>query len=294
MRRCPSQEICRGYRRKSPSEGEQNLRSFLEAFYERFNRKEFVHPDPLEFLYHYPDVGDREVVGIVASSLAYGRVAQILKSTKRVLDIMGPRPVEFLMETSREDLSGLLGGFVHRFTKGKDLAELLLGLRAMLEKWGSLENAITFFAHPRDGTIHPALCGFLKELDFLSRGAASRILASPWLGSSCKRLYLFLRWMVREDEVDPGGWRGISPSKLIVPLDVHMHRVGMMLGFTERKQADILTAMEITEGFARICPEDPVKYDFVLTRPGIWRKGEGFWEERRRDGIWRLQHLDRG
>jgi len=294
MKRCPSQRICDGSIERPEGKGREDLRSFLEGFYEKFNHRDFVHPDPLEFLYDYQDPGDREVVGIVAASLAYGRVTQILSSIQKVLRILGPRPLEFLMEAKREEILRSLRGFVHRFTRGEELAEFLVGLRSLLGKWGSLEGALTFLLHPRDRTAHPALCGLLKELDLLSGGAASRILASPWMGSGCKRLYLFLRWMVREDEVDPGGWRKVSPSKLLVPLDVHMHRVGMILGFTRRKQADILTAMEITEGFRGICPEDPVKYDFVLTRPGIWRQAERFWYERRRDGIPELEYPHRG
>ncbi|MFW6062129.1 MAG: DUF2400 family protein [Planctomycetota bacterium] len=91
----------------------------------------------------------------------------------------------------------------------------------------------------------------------------------PSRGSACKRLLLWLRWMVRRDAVDPGDWRGVPASKLVIPLDVHMHRITRLLGFTRRKQANLATAMEVTAGFARLCPADPVRYDFALTRFGI-------------------------
>ena len=100
------------------------------------------------------------------------------------------------------------------------------------------------------------------------------LLPSPSAGSACKRLNLFLRWMVRQDNVDPGGWDSVSPAKLIIPLDTHMHRIGRRLGLTPRRQADLRTAIEITEGFRGICPSDPVRYDFALTRLGI-RRDEG-------------------
>ncbi len=95
------------------------------------------------------------------------------------------------------------------------------------------------------------------------------LLPSPGKGSACKRLNLFLRWMVRSDDVDPGGWSGVDAGKLIVPLDTHMHRMGLEVGLTRRKQADMQAALEVTRAFRTIAPEDPVRYDFALTRLGI-------------------------
>ncbi|MCJ7774009.1 MAG: DUF2400 domain-containing protein, partial [Desulfobacterales bacterium] len=95
------------------------------------------------------------------------------------------------------------------------------------------------------------------------------LVAHPQKGSACKRMNLFLRWMVRQDAVDPGGWDDVSPSKLVIPLDTHMYRIGLRLGFTTRKQMDMHTAIEITKGFQKVIPDDPVKYDFSLTRFGI-------------------------
>jgi uncharacterized protein (TIGR02757 family) len=102
-----------------------------------------------------------------------------------------------------------------------------------------------------------------------SVGDCGRLLADPRDKSACKRLNLYLRWMVRRDDVDPGGWEGVRPAQLVVPLDVHMHRIGRALGLTQRQQADCRTALEVTEAFRKISPEDPVKYDFALTRLGI-------------------------
>jgi uncharacterized protein (TIGR02757 family) len=241
----------------------------LDELYARYNRREWVHPDPLVFLYEYEDLNDREIVGIIASSLAYGRVAQIHKSISSVLAPMGRSPSLFLRESSLGSLQRVFQSFKHRFTDGNELAALLFNTRRMVEEYGSLQRCFAEGLHHDDATILPALASFVGKLSSKSKPPGSMLLPSPEKGSACKRLHLFLRWMVRRDEVDPGGWDLIKESKLIVPLDTHMHRIGLMLGLTGRSQADQRTAIEITESFRRIIPEDPVRYDFALTRSGI-------------------------
>ena len=115
----------------------------------------------------------------------------------------------------------------------------------------------------------PALAEFVEELSSVFAGKPRSLLPSPRAGSACKRHNLFLRWMVRSDAVDPGGWMDIPSAKLIVPVDVHMHRISLQIGLTKRKQANLRTALEITAAFRSIAPEDPVRYDFALTRLGI-------------------------
>ena len=246
----------------------QTLEGALEHLYEKYNRREFVHPDPLEFLYDYNDLRDREIVGLIASSLAYGRVFQILKSVSNVLEKMTPSPSRFIEESSMESLVLAFRDFKHRFTTGYELAEMLFGIKRVLSKYGSL-HACFRNAYERDSeTVTPALARFTEELNTGFCGSNS-LLPLPEKGSACKRFNLFLRWMVRRDDVDPGGWDDISPSKLVVPLDTHLHRICLALGFTNRKQADMKTAMEITDAFRKIAPHDPVRYDFALTRLGI-------------------------
>ena len=238
----------------------------LEGLYCTYNRRCYVHPDPLEFLYDFQDPLDLEVVGIVASSLAYGNVKQILKSISQALNRLGPCPSVLLLSSPFNRLADTFSDFKHRFTTGEDLARLLWGVRLVIEKHGSLQKCFLSRLRREDQTVTPALSAFVEGLlpdgcDFL--------IPNPGRGSACKRLNLFLRWMVRHDEVDPGGWDEVPPSKLLVPLDTHMHRIAIKLGLTKRKQADLRTAIEITEAFRKISPEDPVRYDFVLTRFGI-------------------------
>ena len=207
---------------------------------------------------------------MVASSLAYGRVGQILKSVGSVLNRMKD-PNVFLKQASIRTLRRVFTGFKHRFTTGEELAAMLYGVKCVIEEYGSLEGCFIDGLNEDDDTILPALSKFVEKLTAAGCNGRTYLLPYPSAGSACKRLNLFLRWMVRHDDVDPGGWYNVTASKLIVPLDTHMHRVCLALGFTERKQPDLRTALEITVAFRRFAPEDPVRYDFALTRLGIRR-----------------------
>jgi uncharacterized protein (TIGR02757 family) len=236
--------------------------------YAKYNHREFVHPDPLEFLYDYPDLKDREIVGLVASSLAYGRVRQILKSVCSVLQRM-ESPYSFLMNSSGKSLTRNFDDFKHRFTTGEELATMLYGIKRVIDKHGSLNACFAQGLNSNDETVIPALSFFVSELSAVFPSKPRSLLPSPVSGSACKRLNLFLRWMVRKDEVDPGGWDNVPASKLLVPLDIHMYRISLSLKLTSRKQANLKTACEITAAFRRLEPDDPVRYDFALTRLGI-------------------------
>ncbi|MDQ1240026.1 MAG: hypothetical protein QG577_2212 [Thermodesulfobacteriota bacterium] len=252
-------------------EGAMPARKYLTNFcnlYETYNRREYVHPDPLEFLYRYPDIRDREIVGLIAACLAYGSVHQILKTVGVVLKNMD-RPYSFLIKSSRRSLGRDFGDFKYRFTTGEELASLLLGIKAIIKAYGSLGDCFSEGFQPEHDTVVPALAEFVSRLTVMVREGTMSLVPLPHRGSACKRLHLYLRWMVRSDDVDPGGWSHVPRSKLVVPVDVHMHRLSLRLGLTRRKHADIKTALEITSAFRAIEPHDPVKYDFALTRLGI-------------------------
>ncbi len=243
----------------------------LERMYERYNRREFVRPDPLEFLYRYEGPADREIVGLVASSLAYGRVLQINKSIEGVLSRMSPSPSRFVRDASPASLRRTFSGFRHRFTTGDEMAAMLLGVKNVVVKYGSLHACFSSVLERGAQTVAPALTRFVEELSAELPGRRNSLLPSPARGSACKRLNLFLRWMVRSDDIDPGGWHNVPASSLVIPLDTHMHRVSLGLGLTKRRQADMRTALEVTDSFRKMVPDDPVRYDFILTRPGIWK-----------------------
>ena len=160
-------------------------------------------------------------------------------------------------------------GFKHRFTNDQKLCAMLFGIKEVLERHGSLQACFSAALNDDDDTILPALSAFTSELSVCANDNLEHLVPSPAMGSACKRLNLFLRWMVRSDEVDPGGWEHVPVSKLIVPVDTHMHKICQSLGLSTRKQADMGAATEITKAFGTIAPADPVRYDFPLTRLGI-------------------------
>jgi uncharacterized protein (TIGR02757 family) len=243
-------------------------RELLDRLYSTFNRREYVHPDPLEFLYDYPDPLDREIVGLIASSLAYGSVMQILRSVSSVLERI-PEPRKFLLRASRGTLLSTFADFKYRFTTGEELAALLYGIGRVVKKHDSLQECFLSGMSEADEDILPGLSFLVNEISSEAGSDFYHLLPNPSRKSACKRLNLFMRWMVREDDVDPGGWYTVPSDRLIVPIDVHMFRICSSLGLTCRKQADLRTAVEITESFRNISPEDPVKYDFAITRLGI-------------------------
>jgi len=245
------------------------MRDLLEHLYRTLNRREFVHPDPLELVYEYEAAQDRELVGLLASALAYGRVAQILASARSVLGRLGERPGRFVMSEPAETIRRSVGGIRHRFTASAEIGDLLVGVGRIMRKHGSLENCFSAGIDAGDKTTELPLRRFVKELESAVGMRPASLLPLPERGSACKRLHLFLRWMVRNDDVDPGVWKTIDPGMLIVPLDTHMHRIARQLGLTARNQADLRTALDVTGAFREFAADDPVRYDFALTRIGI-------------------------
>jgi len=248
------------------------IKDILEKLYCRYNHKKFVPPDPLQFVYRYSTPADMEIVAFLASALAYGRVEQIEKSLTDLFGPMGNSPFEFVQNFNGEQKERLKS-FKHRFTTGNDISDLMKLLQVILSKYGSVEGFFMQGYSDSDENVIPALSRFCDSLTAGHNGQMTRglkyLLADPARGSACKRLNLFLRWMVRDDDVDTGLWEAVDKAKLIVPVDVHMGRLCKILGFYDRKSISLSTALEITAGFRQIEPADPVKYDFALSRIGI-------------------------
>jgi uncharacterized protein (TIGR02757 family) len=252
-------------------QGEELLRHLIPRFeetYAKYNRREFISPDPLETLYMYSGTRDREIAGIVVSSIAYGRVAQILKSARRIFPILGPSPSEYLKSTGVKQLEKEFSCFRHRFSSGREIARYLAGIGSILREYGSIENCLSDCLERASDVLDGLTC-LAEKLRERSGLGKNFLVPSPRDGSACKRFFLYIKWMTRSDDVDPGGWTVIRPSDLIIPMDVHMFRICSSLGLTKRKTADLKSALEATELFRKVMPEDPVKYDFVLTRFGI-------------------------
>ncbi len=235
--------------------------------------------DPLECVRPCASAADREIAGFVAAGLAFGRVASITASVGAVLAPMGASPEAFVRAFEpRRDAAPFLP-FVHRWVRGRDIVALLAVLRRMLDESGTLEQ---YFLDGDDASapdIRPGLesfCARARAIDV--RAAYGRVPARPGVhaffplpsaGSACKRLNLFLRWMVRRDAVDLGVWTRVPASRLIVPLDVHVVRVGQCLGLTPYRAPGWRMAASITEALRQVDPADPVRYDFALCHLGM-------------------------
>lgn len=241
----------------------------------------FLATDPLALVREYEDPSDQEVAGLVASSLAYGNVRAIRAGVTEALLRLGKSPGAALDGLSGGALRVRYRGFRHRFTSGRDLAALLWTAREMRRTHGSI-GAFFLAGHLRGAaTVREALISFVdRALDrdfsgFYSRrpGAGEGIrflLPSPRDGSACKRLNLYLRWMVRRDDgLDLGIWRSVHPGQLLIPVDTHVARIASHIGLTERRSPGWRMTEEITASLRALEPRDPVRYDFALSRLGI-------------------------
>jgi uncharacterized protein (TIGR02757 family) len=217
-----------------------------------------------------------EIAAFLASALAYGRVQQIEKSLADLFGRMGSSPSEFVGNFDSKQREKLKS-FKHRFTSGDCLSDLLALLKNIILENGNIENFFLLGYRKTDRSIIPTLSNFCDSLLNIyaesHNGRTNRglkyLLVSPTRGSACKRLNLFLRWMIRDDDVDTGLWKSVDKAKLIVPVDVHMGRLCRILEFHSAKTVSLSTALKITDSFSRIEPADPVKYDFALSRIGI-------------------------
>jgi uncharacterized protein (TIGR02757 family) len=255
-----------------------DLKPTLDRLYAGFNYPDSA-TDPIQIVRRFRDARDREVVGFVASALAFGRVASVLQSIERLLTIMGDRPAEYVLTFEPRRDSRAFAGFVHRWTRGPDLAALVWLMRQMFDRAGSIEGFFNQDAEPHAPDIGAALDSFSRRALALDlRAGYGRLPREPGVGyffprpsagSACKRLNLFLRWMVRHDALDLGVWSKVAPSALIVPLDTHVIRVGRCLRLTRYTSPGWPMAREITAALRTLDPVDPVKYDYALCHLGM-------------------------
>jgi uncharacterized protein (TIGR02757 family) len=265
------------------------LRAGLDRLYHGFNHAQSA-TDPIELVRPYQSRDDREIAGFVASALAFGNVTAVMASVRGVLRTMGPSPSAFVR--SFQPSPDSFQGFVHRWTRPRDLAALIWVLRQMLDGGGSIER---FFLEGDD----PAAPDVAAGLEAFSRRALALDLrpvygrkrppatgvpfffSRPSSGGACKRLNLFLRWMVRSDAVDLGVWTGLAPSRLVVPLDTHVIRLGQCLGLTRYRSPGWRMAADITATLRKMDPVDPVRFDFSICHVGMM--GNCGFGERKRD-----------
>lgn len=239
------------------------------------NQHNFIKDDPIQIPHQFSRLQDIEIMAFWAAVLAWGQRKTIINKCKELVERMDGTPHDFIKNHEESDLKQLLG-FKHRTFNDTDALYFVSWLQQHYAQHDSLETAFASHIQPTDETIAKGLIGFHNDFfslpDFPTR--TRKHIATPARKSACKRLNMFLRWMVRSDDtgVDFGLWKQISTSQLVCPLDVHVERVARKIGFLTRKQSDWQAALELTANLRKLDPQDPVKYDFALFGLGL----EGF------------------
>ncbi len=266
-----------------PLDEEKRLKECLEGIYDKFEES-YLYSDPLGFVRKFDDIGDIEVAGFIAAGFAFGGVPQILKILDKIDKIVDHKFYEFALNFNVADGFKMFKGFYYRFIKEKDIVALFLILSEVLKKYDSIESFFLEGYNPSDINLKNAIISFSKRamglVDFTPvYGSAVPpkdsmvhfFFTSPADGSPCKRINLYLRWMVRNsDNLDFGIWNGgIQPYQLLIPVDTHMARISRYIGLTKYGSPSFKMAEEITENLKKLDCFDPVKYDFAITRLGI-------------------------
>jgi len=241
----------------------------------------YLDTDPVGIVHRYSSPPDIEVAGLVVSALGYGGAAQIRRGACEALDRAETSPAVFAANAGLEEALARFQGFKHRWTDGADMALLFLAAGEMIREYGSIGALVKALDDPAEETVTDVLARFAAWIRVRCDALAARAgiplrvpfpVPSPADGSACKRPAMYFRWMVRgPDGVDFGLWRFISPSRLVVPVDRHMARMAALLGLTDRRAGDWRTALDITRALRELDPDDPLRYDFALVRPGILR-----------------------
>ncbi len=254
------------------------MREFLDAAVRRYNTPAFIPDDPIQVPHEFERLQDREIMGFWTATLAWGQRKTIIQNARRLVELMDGAPYQFVVGHEEQDRRRFLD-FKHRTFQATDTLYFLEFFQNYYRRFDSLEDAFARHLQPADATVENALVGFQRDF-FNHPWAPERTrkhVATPERGSTCKRINMFLRWMVRRDTagVDFGAWSRIRPGQLLIPLDVHVERVARRLGLLQRPQTDWKAVLELTENLRAFDPDDPVKYDFALFGLGVLERGGG-------------------
>ncbi|MCF8267436.1 MAG: TIGR02757 family protein [Ignavibacteriales bacterium] len=251
-----------------------DLKKKLEYHYRYFDISK-ISPDPIEFPMRYKDPRDIEISAFLASVFAYGNVRQINSTLIRLDKIMESGPFNFIENYSSKKNLSVIEGIYHRFYSSEDIDGIFNILHRVYTTYGSLKYLFLLYYFEKDRDIKNSLSFFSASLKNIGKNYIKNerllkfILPDPFSGSACKRMNLFLRWMVRKDHIDFGLWEEVSPAKLIIPVDTHVARISKQIGLTTKNTVSWKMAEEITEKLREINPVDPVKYDFAICHIGM-------------------------
>jgi len=253
-----------------------NLKDFLDQKVEEYNHPGFISHDPISIPHLFVEQENIEIMGFIASILAWGQRKTIINKCKELIDRMDGHPYDFILHHQETDLKQLLG-FKHRTFNDTDLLYFIAFFKYHYSRFGSLEEAFLIGQEGAEEvnverSLNEFKAYFFSLPDFPAR--TKKHISAPVQKSTVKRINMFLRWMVRRDDkgVDFGIWRKISPSNLICPCDLHVERVARKFGLITYDKVNWKTAMELTENLRVLDPEDPVKYDFALFGLGVERE----------------------
>lgn len=246
------------------------LKEFLDQKYQQYNQPDFIENDPICIPHLFSNQQDIEIMGFWAAVLAWGQRKTIISKCKELINRMDGEPHRFIMNHTEADLKSIIG-FKHRTFNDTDALYFIAFFKKYYSQNYTLENA---FLVPKEAqNIESGLINFHNQFfdDDFTPSRTRKHIATPIRKSACKRINMYLRWMVRNDNhgVDFGIWQKIKPSQLVCPCDVHVDNVGRLLGLIKRPKTDWQTAVELTESLKILDPSDPVKYDFALFGLGI-------------------------
>jgi uncharacterized protein (TIGR02757 family) len=252
-----------------------DLKKYLDQKVKQYNQRAFITNDPICIPHLFSKKQDIEIAGFFAAIFAWGNRTTIINKSKELMLLMDNAPHQFVLQHQKKDLQKL-EGFKHRTFNTTDLLYCIEFFKMHYSKNSSLENAFTKELNKKDETIENGLNGFYDyffSLPYIPERTKKHI-ASPQKKSSCKRLNMFLRWMVRNDNtgVDFGIWKNISPSQLVIPIDVHVARVAKKFNLMQQNKTDWQAALELTAYLRSLDAADPVKYDFALFSIGVMEK----------------------
>lgn len=248
------------------------LKAFLDEKVLLYNKPDFIDSDPIQIPHLFTQKEDIEIAGFLAATIAWGNRKMIINNAKKMVTLMGDSPYDFVMGHEEHHLDHL-GSFVHRTFNGLDFVTFIKALRHIYQNHGGLEAA--FSKHQKDQGLQPAIHEFKKVFfEIAHQTRTHKHVSDPLAGSAAKRINMYLRWMVRNDNagVDLGIWKSISPSLLSCPLDVHSGNVARKLGILTRKQNDAKALTELDAALRQMDPTDPVKYDFALFGLGVFER----------------------
>ncbi len=256
---------------------QQELKSYLDSCVKKFNTKDFIENDPISIPHQFSRKQDIEIMGFWVSMLAWGQRKTIINKANELIQLMDGAPYDFILNHEEKDRASFLS-FKHRTFQAIDTLYFLEFFQDFYKKNDSLESAFSNHLTPKSENVETALKGFHEQFFSLPDAPhrTRKHVSTPIRNSACKRLNMFLRWMVRKDKkgVDFGIWKNIKPAQLLMPLDVHVDRVARRLGLLERKQTDWKSVIELTNNLKMFDAKDPVKYDFALFGVGVLEKDQ--------------------